>query len=313
MKFNQLLTTWSILRWMALHEEIKPLTVVWKHGNFIPYISGARYTVVTAFWRLGTEELAVSNPDENRTHALRLIGSVTTPNDLTDAHRDRMYELMAAHFDNVDRATFETDLAEKRWVVLLRDRLLGEIQGFSTLMLLDAAVAGEPIKAVFSGDTIVHRDYWGETELANVWGKFIFSLIQSYRGSKFYWFLISKGYRTYKFLPVYFKDFFPRYDRPTPAFEEELMATLAELKFPGHFDRAQGILRFDDGKDRLTQELADVSELRMNHPHTRFFHEKNPGYVNGDELVCLAELSEENLQPIAARILSRGAEQTAIS
>lgn len=244
---------------------------------------------------------------------MRLIGSVTTPKELTAAQRDRMYELMAAHFDNVERATFEQDLLEKRWVVLLRDRQLGELQGFSTLMVLDAVVAGDPIKAVFSGDTIVHREYWGETELASVWGKFIFSLIQSYRGTKFYWFLISKGYRTYKFLPVYFKEFFPRYDRRTPEFEAELMATLAELKFPGHYDPERGILRFAGAKDRLAPELAEVSELRLNHPHTRFFHERNPGYVHGDELVCLAELNEENLQPIARRILARGAEQTAIS
>ncbi len=244
---------------------------------------------------------------------MRLIGSVTTPKELTETQRDRMYELMAAHFDNVARDTFESDLSEKRWVVLLRDRVLGEIQGFSTLMLLDAVVAGEPIKAVFSGDTIVHREYWGETELASVWGKFIFSLIHSYRGTKFYWFLISKGYRTYKFLPVYFKDFYPRYDRETPEFEAELMATLADLKFPGHYDRERGILRFDGSKDRLNHDLAEVSELRLNHPHTRFFHAKNPGYVDGDELVCLAELTEENLQSIALRILARGAEKTAIS
>lgn len=246
-------------------------------------------------------------------HPVRLIGSVSTPKELTEAHRDRMYALMAAHFDNVDRETFEQDLFEKRWVVLLRDRVLGEIQGFSTLMLLDAVVAGEPIKAVFSGDTIVHRDYWGETELASVWGTFIFSLIQSYRGSKFYWFLISKGYRTYKFLPVYFKDFYPRYDAPTPAFEAELMETLADLKFPGHYDPERGILRFDGAKDRLHHDLAEVSELRLNHPHTRFFHDRNPGYVHGDELVCLAELTEENLQPVALRILARGADKTAIS
>jgi len=238
---------------------------------------------------------------------------VTTPRELSTAHHDRMYELMSAHFDRVTRENFEHDLSEKQWVILLRDSVSGEIQGFSTLMLLDAVILGEPIKAVFSGDTIVHRDYWGETELASVWGQFILSLIERYRGTKFYWFLISKGYRTYRFLPVYFKEFFPRFDKETPEFEGLLMEVLAERKFPHHYLPELGILRFDDDKDRLKPELAEVNELRKKDPHVAFFPDRNPGYVNGDELVCVAELSEENLKPIALKVCARAKQAVHLS
>ncbi|MBI6545489.1 MAG: hypothetical protein HY692_01765 [Cyanobacteria bacterium NC_groundwater_1444_Ag_S-0.65um_54_12] len=220
-----------------------------------------------------------------------------------------MFDLMRAHFDNVAREQFEYDLYEKQWVIVLCDRQNGEIQGFSTLLLLNACCQGIPVKAVFSGDTIVHRDYWGEPELAGVWGNFVLSLINSHDGSKFYWFLISKGYRTYKFLPVYFHCFYPRHDQPTPSFESELIATLATSKFGAAYVPEEGVIRFNQPKDHLRPQFATVSDLRSNDPHVSFFLERNPGYRNGDELACIAELSEENLQPIAKRICNRVARQ----
>lgn len=238
---------------------------------------------------------------------MRLLGTVTAPDSLGAAARDRMFVLMAEHFEGVSRAAFERDLGEKQWVVLLRDRQTGEIQGFSTLMLLDAHVDGQPVRAVFSGDTIVHRDYWGEPELATVWGNFVLSLIGSQSGVKFYWFLISKGYRTYKFLPVYFERFFPRHDQPTPEFERTLIGELAHRKFPGQYRPIEGVIRFDQPKDRLKADLAEVGDMRLTDPHIRFFLERNPGFVNGDELACVAELTMENLKPIARRILLRAA------
>ncbi|MBM3266203.1 MAG: hypothetical protein FJZ01_01025 [Candidatus Sericytochromatia bacterium] len=238
---------------------------------------------------------------------MRLVGTVTTPGTLTPGARDRMFDLLAQHFEGVSRPTFDRDLAEKQWVVMLRDQQTGELQGFSTLMILDAIVQGTPIRAMFSGDTIVHRDYWGEPELATVWGNFVLSLIGTQDGVRFYWFLISKGYRTYKFLPVYFERFYPRHDQPTPKFEADVLRTLAERKFPGLYRPERGVIRFEKRRDRLKPDLAGVNDLRLADPHIRFFLERNPGYINGDELACVAELSEDNLRPIARRILTRAA------
>ena len=44
----------------------------------------------------------------------------------------------------------------------------------------------------------------------------------------------------------------------------------------------------------------------MARPETAFFLASNPGYVHGDELVCLTELSTENLRPIARRVFQKG-------
>ena len=54
---------------------------------------------------------------------------------------------------------FEHDLAEKEWVIVLRDGAAGsQIVGFSTLMSLELPAQGQAVKAIFSGDTIVARE-----------------------------------------------------------------------------------------------------------------------------------------------------------
>jgi hypothetical protein len=38
-------------------------------------------------------------------------------------------------------------------------------------------------------------------------------------------------------------------------------------------------------------------------PHKNFFFKKNPGYIHGDELVCLTEIDEDNFTAAAKRML----------
>ena len=235
---------------------------------------------------------------------MRLSGSIHPSAELPPDVRDRMFALMAENFDGMFRETFEQDLAGKDWVIVLRDRETETIQGFSTLQQLEATVQGRKVRALFSGDTIIHRDYWGETELASVWGAHVLSLIEDAPAVPLYWFLISKGYRTYKFLPAYFHDYYPRPDQPTPPFEEELLALLAESKYPGCYDREAGVIRLE-GSDRLNSDLAEITPAKLKDPHVRFFLERNPGFRDGHELACLTELTVENLRPLARRIFNR--------
>jgi hypothetical protein len=231
-----------------------------------------------------------------------LKGAISTPADLSGPDRDRMFALMAEHFDGVTPEAFARDLDQKRWVLLLRDAA-GDVQGFTTIGFDAVEVEGRRIEAVFSGDTIVHRDHWGTTELAQAWGRFVLSLAREDGEGPLFWFLISKGVRTYRFLPLYFQAYWPRHDAETPPFESAVMAGLAEARYPGCYDAATGVLRFGGEKDRLRADLAAISPGRLRDPAVQFFLARNPGYVDGDELVCLARLAPDNLTPAAWRVL----------
>src|SRR5436309_2353637 len=99
----------------------------------------------------------------NRTGRLRVRAVPTRT--LDRATMDAMWRLYEAHYDHVDRATFDHDLAEKTLVFLGTDAASGEVVGFSTALIYRQRHAGRTVGVYFSGDTIVHPRYWGQTAL----------------------------------------------------------------------------------------------------------------------------------------------------
>jgi len=232
-----------------------------------------------------------------------LTGRVQSPQELTSAERGQLYALLADYFANVSRPQFEHDLAEKEWVILLTDTTTGQIQGFSTLMRLRVTVDDQPVVAFLSGDTIIHREYWGEVELPRLWGRHVFSLAETTcGGARVYWFLISSGYKTYRFLPVFFREFYPTYQRPTPPATKRMLDALAQLKFPSEYDAERGLIRFAKAAP-LRPGVAEVTERRLKDPHVAFFVAANPRHAHGDQLPCLVELTRTNITAAGRRML----------
>jgi hypothetical protein len=232
----------------------------------------------------------------------RMTGCVRRAGELTTFERDRMYAVLSKYFDSVSRAQFEADLAEKEWVIILTDTSGGEIQGFSTLMRLHVVVDGHPVTAFFSGDTIIHREYWGEAVLPRIWGKHVFRLAATIQDARVFWYLISSGYKTYRFLPLFFREFYPTYKQPTPPEFKRVLDALGRTKFPSEYDEDRGIVRPAEAAP-LKPGVAEITERHLQNPHIAFFVSANPGHVHGHELACLAELTPANLTSAGLRML----------
>lgn len=231
-----------------------------------------------------------------------LTGEITSVQSLSPIQISEMYGLMRKYYDNVQEANFQRDLSEKKDIILLRNGS-EEIKGFSTLMCLEKTINQEPVTALFSGDTIIDKEYWGESELPKWWGRYAFSLIDEMPDRNLYWFLMSKGYKTYKFLPVFFNEFYPKYDQEFPEKEKRILNTLASTKFPDTYNPDTGVVSFSGNRDHLREGVADIDERRMKDLHIRYFVEKNPGWMLGDELCCLMPLRKDNFNRMALRVM----------
>lgn len=235
-----------------------------------------------------------------------LVGLVRSVGELTPDERERMYTLLTLYFHKVTPTHFERDLAEKEHVILLRDERNDQIQGFSTLKRLRTTVDGRPIAAFFSGDTIVERAYWGESVLSRLWARHVFREAAAIRhtapGTQVFWFLICSGYKTYRFLPTFFRSFYPAYDRSTPPATRRILDSLAGLKFPNEYDAERGIVRLSRATP-LRPEVAAITTPLLRNPHVAFFAAANPGHIDGDELACLTEIIPDNLTPAGRRML----------
>jgi hypothetical protein len=226
----------------------------------------------------------------------RLTGEVVPAHTVGPALADRLYELFARYYLHAERGTFDRDQAEKDWVLLLRDAG-GAVQGFTTLKRYDLDLLGRRLRVVFSGNTIIERAHWGEQELVATWCRFMAGLKRAEPRLPLYWFLICSGYRTYLYLPLFYHDFYPRHDRPTPAFEQALIDTLGRLKYPDEY--ADGVVHVARPRECLLPGLAEPPPHKRDNPHVCFFLESNPGCCRGDELVCVTEFSLENTKRLA--------------
>lgn len=242
----------------------------------------------------------------------RLKSQIVPVPELDEETARQLFEIFSRHFEQVTWPRFLSDLKEKDFVLILQDAATGEPRGFSAQQILTAQVGEVPVRAIFSGDTIIDRPFWGEQELVRGWCRFAGQVLAEEPDTRLYWFLISKGYRTYLFLPIFYREFFPRHDVQTPAFEQTVIDALALKKYPGHYSTTSGLIEFPVSHGHLTPELAEVPRRRRSHPHVNYFLKLNPNYSRGTELVCLAEISQSNMRSIAAVAMSEGMKHGAL-
>lgn len=122
--------------------------------------------------------------------------------------------------------------------------------------------------------------------------------------SRLWWLLLTAGFRTYRFLPLFWKEFHPRYDAEPSGAIDRRMTELARDRFGDRYDAEEGIVRFTCPY-RLRPELAETPRGKRDDPHVAYFLSRNPGYVDGDELVCLTEITPNNLTRAGWRMVDR--------
>lgn len=229
-----------------------------------------------------------------------LFAQVVERNTLVDHDKQAMYNLYRQYYDASDFSMFSQDMDEKDYVILMRDHS-GKLCGFSTLMLIRFEHDHIPRLALFSGDTVIHHEHWGTQTLSLAWCRLAGLIKSEHPDIPLYWFLIVKGYRTYRYLPLFAKRFYPTWRHETPPDVQSMMDHLANLKFSNHYIKDKGIIRFEQSRGHLSGQWADIPDHIRNKPDVQYFLEKNSGYINGDELVCFTELTDSNLRSHALR------------
>ena len=216
---------------------------------------------------------------------------------------ERRYAIYAAHYDACDPARFRADLAGKDYVILLED--VAGLHGFSTLAHYRFAASGGPVAVLFSGDTVIDRRVWGQQALSRGFAQLAGALHAREPATPLYWLLISKGHRTYRYLKVFARRFFPH-----PDGEDRDLAGLAReiaaARFGAAYDARAGVVAFAQSQGHLKADLADVPARAGRREEVAYFLERNPGYRIGHELVCLTRLAPDNLRALVHDEFERG-------
>jgi hypothetical protein len=232
-----------------------------------------------------------------------LKGAIVRRDELTELQRAQMLALMQLCYAGVTAERFSRDLEEKQYVILLSVRSTGELVGFSTLRVAEDLMGGRPVELVYSGDTVIHPDHWGQKEL-----QVQFSRFTAWRRLRrplrpLLWLLLSGGYKTYLLSVNNFPRTIPRHDWEPPEERVVFMRELATRWFGGQYDAERGTLRFAEHHYRVRDGVAPIDRAAAAHPHIAFFAARNPGHVDGEELVCLTEIRLRDLALVMGRIV----------
>lgn len=222
--------------------------------------------------------------------------------DLTMADIQAMFCVFNENFNGATLDIFKRDLSGKNWIILLRDGGTGELEGFSTLALYETEFESQKLSVVYSGDTVIRPEYWGTPQLPSTWIKIVLEKSKSMQ-QPLYWLLISSGYKTYRFLSVFYKTFYPHYAQPTPPQIQSLMHHLASQRFGDDYIPKLGIVRFKVGATPLRDGIAEVTNERLKDPHVAHYLKINPHHDQGDELVCIAQVHPDNFTAAGRRMV----------
>jgi hypothetical protein len=217
--------------------------------------------------------------------ALTVPANAISPQDM-----QRMWEVFQNYYDDISRESFEADLKPKSHVILVKDTGDQSVQGFSTLQVMRDNVQGRNVVAIFSGDTIIESSYWGQTALQKAFFRYIVKVKTQHPFAAVYWFLISKGYKTYLLLSRNFPEHWPRHEKATPPWQAAVLDVLARKKFGTAWKPEKGLLQFETCQGRLKHGVAGIEPHLLQAPDIRFFAEKNPNHLSGEELCCIGRV-----------------------
>jgi len=222
---------------------------------------------------------------------------------LDDAVRRRMADIYLSLYDGSNEALFFHDLAGKDEVLLVR---CGEaVIGFSTVRFFEREWQGRRIAVVYSGDTVVERRHWGQQALAFAWIGRMGRFKREHPELALYWFLLVKGHRTFRYLPLFARSFYPHWSIDRSDLKPLADALAGEI-FADDYNPASGVVEFGESHGHLKPEVAMPSEDDLRREGVQFFLERNPGFRRGHELVCMCEVEEHNMRPLTLALFRKG-------
>lgn len=220
---------------------------------------------------------------------MKVVRKLLRIEEVDESLQKEMFSLFEKYYDHVDYSRFKEHLREKTHVFLFLEGSGKKVIGFSTIY---RKAIPEITKGtfLFSGDTVIHEDYWGNKMLQK---SFFWFIIESKIRSPFspvYWMLMSKGIKTYMMMRKNFYDSYPNYQRPTPPHFQETLNRFYEMKFPGDFNKKTGLILFKDKLGAIKASLTPPPEKVLVSEESKFFHKLNPNFLEGDELACICEI-----------------------
>ena len=201
---------------------------------------------------------------------------------------------------------FHSVLLSYKYALLFRDRKDGSLRGMM-LLGVDHKVKGRTKYTLIRLGLSLFQNYYRGGPLLYLVGSYhvLKELIKHPRTPLY---IAGKAftYKSYMVLANSFKEFYPRYDSPTPAFEKGIIdefgkgiATAGEI-----YDEETCTLQRE--RSVIKDFVAPISKEELENPHIRFFADQNPGWRRGHQFCVIARVRWSDVVLAVWKAIQRG-------
>ncbi|HEX5126843.1 MAG TPA: hypothetical protein VFW00_08885, partial [Rhodocyclaceae bacterium] len=94
--------------------------------------------------------------------------------------------------------------------------------GMASVDVFPMEFEGRKLAVIYTSHVLLHEAYRGHNLIQRVGFRSFLETRLRYPLRPIYWFFDTFSYKSYLLLPRNFRDYWPRFDRPTPAWEQAL-------------------------------------------------------------------------------------------
>ena len=222
---------------------------------------------------------------------------------LSPADWDELWQLTDTFYDT-DRGYAQARLRQHPQTVLVRSGADGRLVGTASINVHHVVFQDRIVTAIYTTHVLLRPEVRGRNLIQRIGFRTFLAERLRHPWRPIWWFFDTFSYKSYLLLPRNFREYWPRFDAPTPAREQALMHQLAAQVYGPDWRPDKGIV-VRSGRKRLRAATAPLEPGRHDSPDLAFFARVNPGHADGDMLVCLCPLSAANWLSAGMRALWR--------
>ena len=220
---------------------------------------------------------------------------------LSPSEWDEVWQLTCRFYD-ADRAYVEATLRGHQQLALFRSRADGGLVGMAAIQVDAFEFQGRRVAIIFTSHSVLEERYRGQNLIQRAGMRTWLRCWLRHPWHRKFWVYDTFSYKSYWLLPRNLRTFWPRRDEPTPAWDAALMEHYGRWKYQEAW--RGGVIARSPHK-RLLPQTAQLTPELLRDPHLAFFAAANPGFRDGDMLLCLCPLTFTNWCSIVSHAVRR--------
>lgn len=216
-----------------------------------------------------------------------------TASQLSEKQVQNIIELAAEAFSGDFEASIRKDLSSGMEIITVYRA--EELLAFHTFKFLDFEVDGTKYRGVYDGDLITKKNKPKIASLLFTEILKVYHKEQQRCGLRLFDLLPLAGTQMYSCLDDLYRKYYPNPYYETPDYEKQVLDALASEIFGRNYDSVRGLISYSNNKYALKTVQPDSNAPKKETPSSLFYLKLNPGFEDGTDLACLAEVSRENI------------------